>query len=1033
MNLDDNLKGASADYLNSLNTEQKKAVLATDGPVLIVAGAGAGKTKTLAHRILHLIKSGVRPENVLAITFTNKAARELASRCRNCLAPAASLAEIDDALSRPSEAVPFVSTFHSLGVHIIKENAHIFKLPRHFKIFDKADSKKAIKEALQEIGLEPKEHLEKMQNIISAEKSRGISASEYLQRGAYDFTSETVKKVWPIYEKILARSQALDFDDLLLKTLQLLSSHKNILERYQDRFLYIHIDEFQDTNKVQNEIIDLLASKHQNICVVGDTDQCLVEGTKIKMADGTLKQIENVKVGEQVLSNYGGGDFRPAKIIGKKSLRSNSELIRIETEKGKIIESTPEHTHFAGYQSGLTPQLYLNYLMHKKGVGWRIGTTSVYTKRRIKPVVGIMQRSNQEHADALWVIGTYKTQNEARVEEYILSLKYQIPTIPFTPRKGMSHNGYVHNKKALEKIFYFFNTENSARKLLSDLGLSMDHPHHKPQCHNSNRRNINVVLCGDKRGKTPMHLISIFGNDVKGKEKLKSLGISVRPAKINTKNWRFETVRADYKEVCLLAAKIASVFPEVNMIFNARLGGQKTNPKEKNSLPFIPASSVMPGMALFTQNGYDIVSKILRISKPKIKVFDLNIEKTHNFIANGIVTHNCIYGWRGAEIKNMLHFEKTYPNAQTFFLEQNYRSTKTILAAADDIIQKNKFRIPKKLFTENDSGEKIGLFSARDEMGEAQWIALKCKELTDSGVPADEIAVLYRANFQSRALEEAFLSFGLPYQMLGTKFFERAEIKDTLAYISASLNPENLNDFLRAIGTPSRGIGKTTMQKIVTGMENELPASMQIKINNFHAMLSDFRKILQTDKPSMAIKKIIEKSGMEKMYESGKEEDTDRLENIMELVSLSKRYDDLPPEEGIEKFLTDSYLASDQDSLDEQKTGVRLMTVHSSKGLEFDVVFISGLEADLFPHHGFGEFGGRKTGEEAEEERRLFYVALTRARRKLFLTYAETRTIFGKTEVNAPSEFLGDISNSLLEKESYGGTKIIEPFFKIEF
>ncbi len=562
--------------------------------------------------------------------------------------------------------MPFVSTFHSLGVHIIKENAHIFKLPRHFKIFDKADSKKAIKEALQDIGLEPKEHLEKMQNIISAEKSRGVSASEYLQRGAYDFTSETVKKVWPIYEKILNRSQALDFDDLLLKTLHLLSENKEILEKYQDRFLYVHVDEFQDTNKVQNEIINLLAQKNQNICVVGDTDQN-------------------------------------------------------------------------------------------------------------------------------------------------------------------------------------------------------------------------------------------------------------------------------------------------------------------------------------------------------------------------------IYSWRGAEIKNMLHFEKTYPNAQTFFLEQNYRSTKTILAAADDIIQKNKFRIPKKLFTENDSGEKIGLFSARDEMGEAQWIALKCKELTDSGVPADEIAVLYRANFQSRALEEAFLSFGLPYQMLGTKFFERAEIKDTLAYISASLNPENLNDFLRAIGTPSRGIGKTTMQKIVTGMENELPASMQIKINNFHAMLSDFRKILQTDKPSMAIKKIIEKSGMEKMYESGKEEDTDRLENIMELVSLSKRYDDLPPEEGIEKFLTDSYLASDQDSLDEQKTGVRLMTVHSSKGLEFDVVFISGLEADLFPHHGFGEFGGRKTGEEAEEERRLFYVALTRARRKLFLTYAETRTIFGKTEVNAPSEFLGDISNSLLEKESYGGTKIIEPFFKIEF
>jgi DNA helicase-2/ATP-dependent DNA helicase PcrA len=1021
------------DYLDSLNTEQKKAVLCTDGPVLIVAGAGAGKTKTLAHRILHLIKNGVRPESILAITFTNKAAREMRERVFGLIqqeknSPRKDLGDIG--LTSGNFGVPFVSTFHSLGVLIIKENAHIFKLPRHFKIFDKADSKKAIKEAIMEIGLDPKEHLDKMQNIISAEKSRGVSVAEFLERGAFDFTSESVKKVWPIYEKILARSQALDFDDLLLKTLHLLSRNKEILEKYQNRFLYIHVDEFQDTNKVQNEIIELLARKHQNICIVGDTDQCLVTGTKIKMADGNLKPIENVKSGEFVLSNYGSGDFRSAKIVGKKSLQFKGELIRIETEKGKILESTPEHTHFAGYRLGLTPQMYLNYLMYKKNVGWRIGTTSVYTKSKVKSVVGFMQRSNQEHADAVWIIGTYKTQNEARVGEYILSLKYQIPTIPFTPRKGISYNGYVHDKTALEKIFSSFDTEKSAKRLLLDLGFFIEHPHHKPQSHNSNRRNINVVLCGDKRSKTPMHLISIFGNDPEGKEKLKSLGISIRPSKANTKNWRFETARADYGEVCLLATKIASLFPEVNIVFSARLGGQKENPKDGNSLPCIPAGSVMPGMALFTQDGYDIVSKISRIPKSKIKVFDLDVEKTHNFIANGILTHNCIYGWRGAEIKNMLHFEKTYPDTQTFFLEQNYRSTKNILAVADEIIQKNNFRIPKKLFTENKTGEKIGIFEARDETDEAQFIALRSKELIESGEKADEIAVLYRANFQSRVLEESFLAFGVPYQMLGTKFFERKEIKDTLAYISVALNPENRSDFLRAIGTPSRGIGKTTVQKILTGRENELPGSMQIKINNFRDLLSDFRKILQTEKPSVAVKKIIEKSGMEKMYETGLDEDTDRLENIMELVTLATRYDDLMPEEGIEKFLTESALASDQDSLDGGKNGVRLMTVHSSKGLEFNFVFISGLEADLFPHCGFGE---RKSGEEKEEERRLFYVALTRARQKLFLTHAETRTIFGKTEVNAPSEFLDDISAKYLEKENYGGVVDKEPIFKIDF
>jgi DNA helicase-2/ATP-dependent DNA helicase PcrA len=672
----------STDYLDGLNAEQRKAVLATDGPVLIVAGAGAGKTKTLAHRILHLIKTGVRPENILAITFTNKAAREMRERVmtllnsQNSFKEKAPLSDFSERSQRREPSlVPFVSTFHSLGVLIIKENAQIFKLPRHFKIFDKADSKKAVKEAIVEIGLDPKEHLDKMQNIISAEKSRGVSVTEFLERGAFDFTSESVKKVWPIYEKILARSQALDFDDLLLKTLHLLSRDKEILERYQNRFLYIHVDEFQDTNKVQNEIVRLLVEKNKNICVVGDTDQN-------------------------------------------------------------------------------------------------------------------------------------------------------------------------------------------------------------------------------------------------------------------------------------------------------------------------------------------------------------------------------IYSWRGAEIKNMLHFEKTYPGAQTFFLEQNYRSTKTILAVADEIIRKNNFRIPKKLFTENVAGEKIGVFEARDETDEAQFIALRCKELLENGERADEIAVLYRANFQSRALEEAFLAFGVPYQLLGTKFFERKEIKDTLAYVSASLNSENMSDFLRAIGTPSRGVGKTTVQKILSGRENELPTSMQVKINNFRVLLADFQNILKMEKPSVAVKKIIEKSGMEKMYETGLDEDTDRLENIMELVTLATRYDDLKNESrsaeatqddseyAIEKFLEESSLASDQDSLDGGKNGVRLMTVHSSKGLEFDFVFISGLEADLFPHCGFGD---RKTGEEREEERRLFYVALTRARKKLFLTHAEARTIFGKTEVGAPSEFIDDISAKYLEKEGYAGVVGKEPIFKIEF
>lgn len=644
------------DYLNSLNTEQKKAVLATEGPILIVAGAGAGKTKTLTNRILHLITQGVSPERILAITFTNKAAKEMRERVMDLLSK-------DTNLLHLRKKPPFISTFHSLGVHIIKENAEILKIPRHFSIFDTGDTKKTLKDVMTKIGLDPKEHLDRVRHIISGEKGRGVTAGEYAERASYDFNSEMTKKVWTLYEESLRKEHALDFDDLLLKTLKLLENHPDILSTYQERFLYIHIDEYQDTNKVQNSIVEMLARKHKNICVVGDTDQN-------------------------------------------------------------------------------------------------------------------------------------------------------------------------------------------------------------------------------------------------------------------------------------------------------------------------------------------------------------------------------IYSWRGAEIKNMLHFERVYPGVQTFFLEQNYRSTKNILAAANEIIEKNNFRIPKKLFTENVVGEKIGLFEGRNEIDEAHFIAIKSKELVESGVKADDIAVLYRANFQSRVLEDAFLSYGVPYQMLGTKFFERKEIKDMVSFVRASLNPENVSDFMRIINIPARGIGKTTLQKIIEGKETDLPAGMKIKINNFRLMLVDFKHALVTQKPSEALKYIVQKSGVEKSLQTGLEEDTDRLENIMELVTLATKYDEYIPEEGIEKFLTDTSLASDQDSLDGEKTGVRLMTVHASKGLEFDYVFICGLENDLFPHKRMNE--SKKSGEDAEEERRLFYVAVTRAGKKLFLTHAQCRTIFGTMEVNSRSEFIDDIPTQYVEREGFGGVEKA-PLFSIDF
>jgi DNA helicase II / ATP-dependent DNA helicase PcrA len=385
-----------------------------------------------------------------------------------------------------------------------------------------------------------------------------------------------------------------------------------------------------------------------------------------------------------------------------------------------------------------------------------------------------------------------------------------------------------------------------------------------------------------------------------------------------------------------------------------------------------------------------------------------------NICAVGDIDQN-IYSWRGAEIKNILAFEEDYPNTSVITLEENYRSTKNILEAANAVIEKNKIRRKKNLFTSNHSGEKISICGNLDEVGEAEFIATKTKELMDNGTPADEIAVLYRANFQSRVLEEAFLHLGLPYQVLGTKFFERKEVKDILSYLRAALNPESLGDLKRIINVPTRGIGKTTIVKIFSGQEEALPSGMMAKLKGFRALLENIAVFSREHRASETIAYIIKESGLEEEFKTTGEDGAARLENAYELVSFAARYDSLPPQEAIEGLLTDSALQSDQDELKEEEKAVRLMTVHASKGLEFDAVFIAGLEEGLFPHEKMNQ--ENMTPEEQEEERRLFYVALTRARKKVILTYAQVRTIFGRQQVNMPSQFIFDIPEGLVEED----------------
>ncbi len=384
-----------------------------------------------------------------------------------------------------------------------------------------------------------------------------------------------------------------------------------------------------------------------------------------------------------------------------------------------------------------------------------------------------------------------------------------------------------------------------------------------------------------------------------------------------------------------------------------------------------------------------------------------------NIAVVGDVDQN-IYSWRGASIEHIMNFERDYPDAEVVILTKNYRSTKTILAAANRAIEKNIERREKELVTDNPNGEKIKIGGFSDEVEEAYFVAGEAASHIAHGENPNDVAVLYRANFQSRVLEEAFLKLGIPYQVLGTRFFERKEVKDALSYLRAALNPSSVPDIVRVINTPARGIGKVTLAKLVTGGLEKLEGAQRHKVEQFYKILERIREKVGAEPCSRIVKFVIEESGLAALYKSGVAEDEERMENLKELVSVATKYDTLEPEAGLETLLEEAALQSDQDEIAirerVKKDGVKLMTVHAAKGLEFDTVFITGLEDGLFPHERDDD-----DAVDREEERRLFYVALTRAKKRVYMTYALTRRIFGTRAASMPSEFILELDQELCE------------------
>jgi DNA helicase-2/ATP-dependent DNA helicase PcrA len=646
--------------LENLNLSQREAVETTEGPVLVIAGAGSGKTRALTFRTAYLIcEKGVRPGQILAVTFTNKAAKEMQERISQLLSDYGF-----------KGSLPLVGTFHSICARILRSEIGKIGFESNFNIFDAQDQQSLVKKTMKELGIDPTQFRpQSILGAISKAKNELIDAKMF-QAAVGGYWEEVVSKVYIAYQERLKKNNALDFDDILMLLVQIFRTYPEVLEKYQNIFRYIMVDEYQDTNHAQYTLIRMLADKHKNICVVGD-------------------------------------------------------------------------------------------------------------------------------------------------------------------------------------------------------------------------------------------------------------------------DWQG------------------------------------------------------------------------------------------------------IYSWRGANIQNILDFEKDYPKAKVVKLEQNYRSTQQILDAAYGVISKNINRKDKKIWTENKTGHLLASYEAEDEGDEAQFIVSEVISLRNKGIKLNNIIVLYRTNAQSRIIEEALLGDSIPYRIIGgLKFYQRKEIKDIIAYMRLI---ENFNDEIsleRIINEPKRGIGEKTVEKwvsfaktnsldlIMAGLkianqaQNSNTKIVKTKIESiakFCEFIGRMQKI--KDKLTLAdfIQKVFSESGYERQLSDGTDEGQMRVENVRELLTVAKKYDKFVDGEGLRLFLEEVALVADTDNIDQSSEAVHLMTLHSAKGLEFQYVFIVGLEEGILPHSR-----SMLSEVEMEEERRLMYVGITRAKQKVYLLFTKMRTIYGSTQINAPSRFLDDIPAELIENAESG-------------
>jgi hypothetical protein len=596
---------------------------------------------------------------------------------------------------------------------------------------------------------------------------------------------------------------------------------------------------------------------------------------------------------------------------------------------------------------------------------------------------------------------------------------------------GHEGRSLIADQRAIDRVFEEIDTEDGGLRLLADEGLSFAHPHFTAATTTSGsrvRRRLTVSLCGDRRGAGPQHRISLFGHDEDGRSALAALGLPVRPVYKGSSGWKYESSYADLAKLHETVGLLEDTL-DVSVRYTARLAARTDAlGKERNSLPFMPASGVRPGMVMVDEHGeFDTVERVDRIPLDK-PVYDLDIERTHNFVAEGLVTHNSVYGFRGADIRNVLEFEQDFPGAKSIALEQNYRSTNSILEAANAVISNNRERKPKNLWSELGDGEPVRAVEVEDEHAEARYVAAEIARLVEEGYSGSEIAVFYRTNAQSRVLEDVLVRQGVAYQVIGgPRFYERAEVKDLIAYLQVIDNPYDAVSLIRIANRPRRGIGNTTLAKLMSfaddaemslweAMDRTAAAGVGTAPSKAVASLRTLVQSLMSASQELPvpelIERVLEQSGYIDSLEAERTiEAQGRLENLQELVALAREWVESAAEPTLSSFLQEISLYSDQDAIRGDGSLVTLMTLHNAKGLEFRAVYLIGMEEGIFPH-------SRSIEEQGiEEERRLCYVGMTRAMERLTLLHASSRMLYGGRSYNLPSRFLDELPDAHVERD----------------